>query len=170
MPQIFKFTFLALFISFLSISNLFAQASATATATANLITPISITKNVDMNFGNIAVSPTDPGTVVLPPVGVRTKTGGVTLPAIVGTISAASFTVTGESGYNYSITLPVGSVTLTSGANTMTLNNFTSDPSSTGTLTSGTSTLNVGGTLNVAAAQHSGSYTSTGFTVTVNYN
>jgi len=32
-----------------------------------------------MNFGNIAVSPTIAGTVVLVPAGTHTKTGGVTV-------------------------------------------------------------------------------------------
>jgi hypothetical protein len=54
----------------------------------------------------------------------------------------------------------------------MTVDNFTSSPSATGTLSAGgTETLNVGATLNVAAAQASGLYTNaTGVPVTVNYN
>jgi hypothetical protein len=163
-----------LIVSLLFISGLvdciYAQSTAIATATATLVTPISITKNVDMNFGNLAVSSTDPGTVVLLPNNTRNKTGGVSLPATTGTVSAASFTVSGENGYSYTITLP-SSLTISSGGNSMTVNTFTSTPSNTGTLTGGTSTLNVGATLNVAAGQASGTYTSGGgFTVTVNYN
>jgi hypothetical protein len=54
----------------------------------------------------------------------------------------------------------------------MTINAFTSTPSTTGTLSSGgTQDLKVGGTLNVTAAQAAGTYTnSTGVPVTVNYN
>jgi hypothetical protein len=53
----------------------------------------------------------------------------------------------------------------------MTVTAFLSTPSVSGTLTGGTQNLNVGATLNVAAAQPAGLYTSTtGFTVTVNYN
>jgi len=54
----------------------------------------------------------------------------------------------------------------------MTVNAFTSNPSGTGTLSSGgTQTLNVGATLNVAAAQTAGTYTNaTGVAVSVNYN
>jgi hypothetical protein len=52
----------------------------------------------------------------------------------------------------------------------MTVDTWTSNPSGTGTLTSGTSTLNVGGTLNVGASQVAGVYTaSDAFTVTVDY-
>jgi spore coat protein U-like protein len=51
----------------------------------------------------------------------------------------------------------------------MTVDNFSSTPNGTGTLTAGTQNITVGGTLNVGAAQASGSYTGT-FSVTVNYN
>jgi len=92
------------------------------------------------------------------------------MPVINGTVTAASFTVTGQGAYTYAITLPA-TVTLTSGVNTMTATTFTSTPSATGALTAGTQTLNVGATLNVAAAQAAGTYVSgTPFSVTVNYN
>ena len=124
-----------------------------------------------MNFGNIAVSATTLGTAVLAPAGTRTNTGGVTLPATVGTVAAASFTVSGQASYNYAITLP-SSCVITDAGHTMTVNNFTSIPATTGTLSgTGSQTLNVGATLNVAAAQASGTYTNaTGVAVTVNYN
>ena len=152
----------------------FAQATATASASANIITPIAIAKTVDMNFGNVAVSATISGTAVLAPAGTRTTggAGGVTLPATTGTVSAASFNVTGQASYTYAITLPT-STTITDGAShTMTVDNFTSVPATTGALdASGAQTLNVGATLNVAAGQASGTYTNaTGVPVTVNYN
>lgn len=147
----------------------FAQVSATATASATIVAPITITKTVDMNFGNVAVNNTA-GTVVLTPAGVRSATGGCTLPATTGTVAAASFTVGGTAGYTYSITLPATN-TISDGTNSMTVNTFTSNPTPTGTLTGGTSTLTVGATLNVAGSQPAGVYTSTApFTVTVNYN
>ena len=150
-----------------------AQASATANASAYVITPISITKTLDMNFGNLAVSASTGGTVVLSTAGARTATGGVTLPSTTGTVTAATFTVTGEGSYTYDITLPSSAVTLTDGAgHSMTVNAFTSDPTAlAGALTAGSQTLYVGATLNVAAGQASGNYTTaTPFTVTVNYN
>jgi hypothetical protein len=148
-----------------------AQVSATATTSATIITPIAITKTVDMNFGNVAVSPTIAGTVVLAPAGTRTKTGGVTLPAVAGTVTAASFNVTGLGTSTYAITLP-GTITLAGvPSGTMTVGTFISTPSGTGALTAGVQTLLVGATLNVAAAQAAGVYTNTtDLTVTVNYN
>jgi Domain of unknown function (DUF4402) len=111
------------------------------------------------------------GTVVLAPAGTRTATSGVTLPATTGTVTAASFTVNGNGSYTYAITLP-GTVTLThsGGVQTMTASSFTSNPSGTGALSSGTQDITIGATLTVAAAQLAGVYTSGNFNVTVNYN
>lgn len=163
---------LALAIIILGFSAVsFAQVSATATATTTIVTPIALSKSIDMNFGNVAVSPTTAGTVVLVPAGTRSTTGGVTLPVTTGTVAAAKFTVTGVSGYTYSITLPSAPITLTGvPSGTMTAGTFNSTPSSTGVLTGGTQDILVGATLNVAAAQVAGIYTSSAFSVTVNYN
>ncbi len=152
----------------------FAQASATASCAATIITPISISKTVDMNFGNIAVSAATSGTVVLSTSSSRTTggAGGVTLPSTNGTVTSAEFTVSGEASYTYAITLP-STATLSDGSShTMTVGSFTSNPSATGTLSSGgTQTLKLGATLSVSAAQAAGTYTnSTGVPVTVNYN
>ena len=161
----------AAFIGFTTAAN--AQATASATATAVIISPITITKNVDMHFGNVAVTSVA-GTVILDPQGNRTTTGGVTLPAIAGSPAAASFLVSGEANYTYDIFLPTTPLTITSGANSMTVDQFTSNPVLTGTLsagTPGTQQLDVGATLNVSAGQASGTYVSpTPFDVTVNYN
>ena len=148
-----------------------AQSTATATATATVITPISISKNADMSFGNLAVQAGTGGTVVLAPAGTRSSTSGVTLPSATGTVTAASFTVTGSGSSTYAITLP-SSVTLThtNGTNTMSAGTFTSNPSTPGTLSSGTQDVAVGATLTVAAGQLAGVYTSGNFNVTVNYN
>ena len=152
----------------------FAQATATASASATIITPISIVKNVDMNFGNVAVAASLSGTVVLAPAGTRTTggAGGVTLPSTTGTVAGADFTVSGQASYTYAITLPTTATLTDGGSHTMTVNGFTSIPSSTVTLsTGGTQDLKVGATLNVAAAQAAGTYTNaTGVPVTVNYN
>ena len=163
---------LALFVVVLGFSAVsFAQSTATATASATIIGPISLTKVTDMNFGNIAVG-TLGGTVVLAPAGGRTATT-VTLPAVIGTVSAATFTVSGVGSSTYAITLPTGDYTITrlTGSETMTVNTFTSTPSATGTLAGGTQTLAVGATLNVTGSQVAGTYTNAvGFPVTVNYN
>jgi hypothetical protein len=148
----------------------FAQTLANASASANIITPISITKNLDMSFGNIAVNPTNPGgTVTLPASSpaTRTFTGGITLPAVTGLVQAAKFTVSGEGTSAYTITIP-GTITITSGTNNMAIVPV-SNPSGAGALVGGSQIIYVGGTLTVAPAQAVGAYTGN-FDVTVNYN
>ena len=148
-----------------------AQSTAQATATATIVTPISIAKVSDMNFGNLAVDAVTGGSVELTPAGNRIPAFGVTLPATTGTVTAAAFTVTGNSGYTYSISLPSNIVLNHSGAfESMMADTFTSTPSGTGTLTGGTEDITVGATLWVAAGQLDGVYTSSNFDVTVNYN
>lgn len=134
--------------------------------------PISISKNTDMNFGTIAAS-SGGGAVVLSVSGSRTPSGGIILPSFTGTVSAAQFTVTGEPGYHYAITLPANFTLYESGAGpaSMVVTAFTSTPSANSTLSGGTETVLVGATLNVGASQTAGSYTnSAGFAVTVQYN
>lgn len=158
-------------VMFLISGSAFSQVTASATAEATILEPIAISKTVDMNFGNLAVN-ASPGTIILTPESARSATGGVTfLPSNVGTITAASFTVTGLADATYSITLPVAATVISNGGNDMTVDTWTSTPTPTGTLTGGTQTLNVGATLSVPASSPSGVYTSaTPFNVTVNYN
>lgn len=153
-------------------NNANAQATAFATATATIVTPIAITKSIDMNFGNIATN-TSLGTVELTPGKARNVTGGVTLPAVTGTVAAAEFTVTGQGEYTYVVTLPKDDTIVITNASAsgkdMKISAFTSD--SKGKLIAGTETFNVGATLNLNASQPAGVYTNaTGFNVSVNYN
>ena len=166
-----KFFAVAILFSGVSVISS-AQVKATATASSTIVTPIGITKTVDMNFGNVAINSTTAGTVVLAPAGTRTSTGGVTLPATAGTVAAAEFNVTGANNYTFSITLPSTSHEIKSGSNTMSVTGFTSTPTPTGTLSAtGSATVKVGATLNVSAGQAAGTYTSvTPFEVKVNYN
>ena len=174
MKNIVKVFAVAAIAIFANTTSSFAQASATASASATIITPISIAKTVDMDFGNIAVSASVSGTVILDTKGSRTTggSGGVTLPATTGTVAAAEFTVSGEAGYTYAITLPSKATLADGSGNTMAVSSFTSYPSATGTLDSkGNETLSVGATLSVSAGQAAGTYTDkSGVPVTVNYN
>jgi hypothetical protein len=158
-------------------SSAYAQAvvSPAATATATIITPIAITKVVDMNFGDISTNGTV-GTVVLinGSASTRTATGGASFSAAApGTITSAQFTVTGKSGYAYSISIPT-SITLTHNdnpANVMQVTGIDNNIGIAGVLTGGAQDIFVGGTLNLVAAQLEGVYTNTAdLKVTVNYN
>jgi hypothetical protein len=138
-------------------------------ATASWAAAIAISPTQELAFGSVVAGSGGAVTISVNPLG-RSASGGVTvLPS--GTWTAASFRVTGDALTTYSITLPPdGVVQLTSGSNSMAVNNFTSNPALSGDLgASGAQTVNVGATLNVGINQPTGAYSGT-FTVTVNYN
>lgn len=175
MKTISKILTAALVLAFVNKSQ--AQSTASADAFATIITPISIAKDRDMNFGNIAVQSSTSqagavgGTVVLSPAGGRTVTGGVSLPTAAGTVQSARFNVTGDGNRTYAITLP-GTIQLTvqgGGTATMSVGTFTSTPSGTGQLNNGSQFVEVGATLAVSLDQTPGTYAGS-FEVTVNYN
>lgn len=132
---------------------------------------IAIVNTQALAFGSFAAG--SGGSVTVGPGGGRSAGGGVVLLSS-GAGAAAQFSVTGDPSVTYSITLPAnGGVSLTSGGNSMALNNFTSTPSastpSTGLLSvGGSQTLSVGATLSVGSNQPSGNYSGS-FDVTVNY-
>ncbi|MET0857028.1 MAG: DUF4402 domain-containing protein [Telluria sp.] len=148
-------------------------ANATATATTTVVSPIAITKAVDLAFGNIFASGTA-GTVSVDTDGSRTVSGGVTLGSGSGT--AAKFDITGTGTMTYGITYASG-VTLTGTGAPMALTQVSNLSGAagagglvaTGTLTAGAQSLYIGGTLAVGANQTAGSYTAN-ITATVEYN
>lgn len=148
-----------------------AQSTATASTTAVLITPISISKTTDMHFGTVGASNTA-GTVVLDYADGRTITGGATVHPGTSLQKTAVFQVSGEGSNTFSISIPAGSITLTGpSSNTMTVSGFTCDAGATGTLDTGSKTLKVKATLNVGSGQAAGTYTNASdLFVTVNYN
>ncbi len=174
-----KKLFILLFFMAFSIMS-FGQSTSTktATATATIISPISLSASVlDMNFGEV-VSSAAGGTVLIDPATPtsRTLNGVTTVPSHLGTITAAKFSFTGEVSYTFTITLPSSALTITRSSPsvaTMTVDTFTSSPSSSGTIsaTAGNNIIYVGATLHVGANQPSGVYTSlTPFDVKIDYN
>lgn len=123
-----------------------------------------------LRFGSFAAG--SGGTVTVGTAAdTASTTGGVV--HFGGTVSRARFNLTCpgssmDSGANYIVTTD-SSVTLSSGANTMTLNNFTRSPASGSISKGGSATLYVGGRLNANANQPAGNYSGS-FNVTVDYN
>lgn len=155
-------------IAFTGAANAQSTASATFNVGARIVSPISITKIADMNFGDVVPS-SSAGTVVLTTAGARSVTGGASL-GLTGATSAATFTVNGQANYTYAITLPSAANISDGASHTMSVGTFTSSPSSTGTLDAGGSqALALGATLNVGASQVPGTYSGS-FSVTVAYN
>jgi len=145
-----------------------AQATATFTASVTIIQPIGITNTANMNFANLDAK--TGGAVILSPDNSRISQGGVAL-ADGNTVSAATFEVTGQAGYTYSITLPNSDYVLTNGIDDIIIRDFTSSLNDEGSLASGSQTLSVGASLDINPNQTPGNYTSPGsFNISVNYN
>ena len=141
-------------------------ANADANASARIITPLQLTKSTNLIFGNIASSIVE-GTVTIEPSGARSHSGGVT-PSVVGDFKSATYAATGEQNATYNITLPE-SVIISSGTNSMTVEEFISTPANGTFGEDGTQEIKVGATLNVAGGQLTGNYTGT-YNVTIAYN
>lgn len=152
-----------------------AADNADATASATIITPIGITKNVDLAFGNIYAA-TSAGTVVLAPTsGTPTRTPTtVTLGTTTGTVTAAKFTMSGTTGMLYTVTLPATPPNLTGPGTAMTVDTWTTSltlSQTTGTIATAPADdiFYVGGKLHVGASQTPGAYSGT-FNISVAYN
>jgi hypothetical protein len=165
-------------------TNTFAQLTINPSASGTIVQTITFLKLYDLDFGNMAVTAIG-GTCILTPMAGnnpnRTITGGVTLPAFIGTPRAAAFTVTGVPGEYFTITiLQVGifiSHTVLP-ANQMLVDTYTCDQQQTAPdmwrqqldALNGDATFYVGGTCHVNPNQLAGLYTNAaGFPVTVNY-
>jgi hypothetical protein len=152
----------------------FAQDSnshnATATVSADIVSPISISKTSDLIFGKVIADPVAEKIVVIDISGARANT---TTANTINTsdISQAQFDITATENYYYSITLPA-EVTLNGpSGTTMKVNNFEMNLSNGNNKASaGTDELNVGATLTVKAAQAIGHYEAAdGLDVVVTY-
>jgi len=160
-------------------TKVMAQTKATNTAGAEIVTPITLTKENSIEFGRMAVQTATGGTVVLTTGGGATANLGVSL--LTGTTpKAGTFTVGGLPNYIYSIVLP-DDITITEKAGktaTMKIDKLfakstSGDESHTAkgklSASDGTEVFAVGGTLNIDPAQTVGVYEGS-FDVTVNYN
>jgi Mat/Ecp fimbriae major subunit len=159
---------ITLAVSVLLVSAGTANA-ASGGATVQIVNAIALSNTVGLNFGQV-IGGSGASVVTVTPGGVRTLTSGTAILAG-GTVTAASFAVTGGIGAAYTVTLPA-TVDLTSDANTLTITSVTSSPTGAAGLldSSGNQTLLVGGVLAIPAGPAaSGIYSGT-FDVTVAYN
>ena len=144
------------------------RPGSSSLASACIITPLEITKNVDLVFGNIAFGPGN-GAVSIAANGVRNGNGSIILIENGNTHTAAQFSIIGHASTTFAIMLPA-SVTISNGTSQMSVNDFVSDLGTTATLNSnGEATLNIGATLNVNPGQEPGLYLGS-FEVVLAYN
>jgi hypothetical protein len=169
---------MALVVTMAGLASSINAASDQGTATARVVTPLTVTESATtMDFGDVAPDSTVASTVVLTPGGGRTASGGTAEALPSGPGQAAVFNVTGENTQAYIVTFGNGSLDVAGGsANPMTVDTFTTNlPVVSGNYRGviGTNdSFNVGATLNMAAGQPGGSYSTangTNYTVTVIY-
>lgn len=160
---------LTIFLILASFAGVKAQQSSTGTAHigASIVQPTTITQTSEMNFGDITVSTTSGGKIVMDPKGKTQNKGG----ASTENGAPASFTINVPADFTYSISLPKSSVSETdSTSKVLNISEFTSYPSVDETST-GTKTFSVGATLTVDKADAIGEYEADiPFEVSVNYN
>ena len=144
-------------------------ATASASASAEILSALNVAKDKDLNFGQIAVN--GAGTVVVGTGAIADSCSALLVCA--GSTQKAQFTVTGAKNIGVTAAVQQSSISLTSGANSMTLDNFTlyfpTGTTLTGSGATGSAPFEVGGTLHVAAGQATGVYSGT-FNVNVSYN
>jgi hypothetical protein len=147
-----------------------ASSTSNGAAQAAVVQPLRIAVVAPLAFGQMT-RPTAAGTVVLDPGGTITTTGGVltsTAIAQSGTRGPGTFTVTGDPGRLFSLSLPTLAV-LRQGPRLMLVGAFRSNWISGSALdASGQFALTVGATLRVGANQTIGTYTGS-YAVTVAY-
>ena len=117
----------------------------------------AISKTQDLRFGKFAGGSGKAGSVVISSSGGRSSSGAVIL--ITSTFSPAGFTITGNGGKSYTLTLPA-SFTMSSGTNVMNVTALSASIPMTGLLpANGALPFTVGGTLTVVSTQKNSTYT-----------
>lgn len=169
-----RYFYLILLCAIASSGQLFADDSHSkslqVTGKAKVIGPISIvnTDGQGLDFGMIAAGSMESIIIVSAesPVPVKVYTGDAVILTSIPQ-KAAKFTVFGEVGQSYSITLSSSAI-LNAGSNTLSVDNFTCSNGTDGNI--GTNDLfYVGGELTIPSGSVPGIYQGT-FTVTVSYN
>lgn len=137
------------------------QNQASASASVNIVSPLTLTKTDDLDFGTV-VGPFNGETVAIALDGTP-NCGGLTCS---GTPSAATFDVSGTAGQKLKLTVDP-TVDLKFGAKVLTAD-LSTDPSGVTTDTNGAASFAVGGSLKIPAGTVDGLYTGS-FNVQVDY-
>lgn len=153
-------------------NNVNAQNTKTNenSASATIITPITLTNQSELIFGKVA-SMTSAGTMTMNPTSgaITYSNNQMKIASDDANRVLASYKVGGLAGQSFSITLPTTAVQLDGPQDkTMTVTSFTANKPLVGNVLAENFTFKVGGTLNVGANQEAGQYTGT-FDVTVTY-
>jgi hypothetical protein len=151
----------------LALTSAADAATTSGSATAEILSALSVAEDTGLDFAQIAVN--GAGTVTVGTGATPVDTCSAAL-VCAGTKSRGVFTVTGAPGIGVTASVQESSISITSGANSMTVDGFTLYwPTGTTLDASGNRSFDVGATLHVANAQATGVYTGT-YTVDVAYN
>jgi hypothetical protein len=148
-------------------------STAAGASAGEVVSAITLTAVTPLRFGQV-VQPTANGTLTIAEDGSVTGTGGVAgnqnITQTGGGRNPAAFHVQGDTGRNFSTTLP-GQIFIFSGANSMRVNNFVDSTFGFSTPLDGTGNLDltVGARLVVGANQPLGAYSGT-YNLTVTYD
>jgi hypothetical protein len=153
--------------------SVFAQATVTAQAFAEIIEALSATETDQLNFGRFSTD-VNGGDIVINPDGSRQVQGSVI--GVAGPHSPGVFQVTGAPEASFTLQLPEGPVPIIhqGSNNTMLVDNWVSDPpvsEGPAVLTNGSRDITIGATLNVGSYDQNpiGIYSGT-FQLTFAYN
>lgn len=150
------------------------SATATANGTAAIVQPVTLVKNTDLAFGSLVRPSTGANTVTIDQSsGARSLSGGGDASLAASTISRATYSVGGEGGASFSVTVP-GSFTMTRTGGSETLPVSLTASALSGSLNGslggvGGANFGVGGSLPLSSSTVPGDYHGT-FDVTVGYN
>jgi hypothetical protein len=144
----------------------FAANTASADATVNIVSPLTLTNDSGLNFGTV-VGPFAGETVHVDMAGVRTCPATLTCSGN-ASVSAAACTVTGTPDQALALTIP-NSVTLNGSVSGTLSVNLAGDKPANPTLdSSGNASFSIGGVLTIPSGTVDGVYSNT-FDVTANY-
>ncbi len=153
--------------------------STTGALTGTIIRPILVTANQAMQFGTVVRPGSGSGTVTLSNAGALTVTGtgAIALPS--SAPRAAMFTVAGEGGQSFTLTInstvtltntaPSGGTLLVSTTNDAACTTLCTLSGAVGNTVSGTLIFHVGGSFPISSVTKSGAYSGT-ISVVVSYN
>ena len=162
---------LAAFVLSANAADNVANKTVSVQSKARIIVPITLanTSSQALDFGVIAKGTLASNVVVAASATPGNNVSGGDAIVLTSTPqTAAKFTVGGESGKTYAITIPSTTQTIVSGVNTLNITNFSCSNGTSGVI--GTNDVfYVGGTLAVPSTAVAASYTGT-FSVTVAYN
>ena len=149
-----------------------SSSSVTTNGSTTIVQPVTIAQNSALAFGTI-VRPTSGSSTISIGTGSDTVTTTGSAVALRGPATRARYTITGEGGETVSVTMPTSFNLSRTGAPDLAVT-LTRNPSGNVTLsnalgTTGTASLDVGGSFTISSTTVTGDYQGT-FTVSVAYN